>query len=169
MKRDLLGGLERRRVAFRRASVLLPAALLFTLGTLGSAALPTQALAQSVIRISNDGGGSLPARLKQIRSIRAKGQRVEIRRGFCNSACTLYLGLANTCVSPNARFGFHGPQLATRGLNMLPKQFDEWSRTMASHYPAELQSWFMGSARYSRKLITLKGSQLIAMGVQRCT
>ena len=165
MKRDLLNGLARRRIAFRRASFFLPVALIYVLIAV---AITSPTYAQSVIRISNDGGGSLSERVSQIKSIRRSGQRVEIRQGYCNSACTLYLGLPTTCVSPNARFGFHGPQIATRGLGMLPAQFEEWSRTMAQHYPAGLRNWFMTSARHSTKLITLRGSQLIQMGVPRC-
>jgi hypothetical protein len=126
------------------------------------------ASAQSVIRISNDPGGSLPARMQELQRLRSNGQKIEIRRGYCNSACTLYLGLPDTCVSESARFGFHGPQLATRGLKMLPKDFERWSRTMADHYPSQLRGWFLQKGRYSKDVVTIKGAQLIQMGVPRC-
>ena len=124
--------------------------------------------APSVLRVHNDPGGSLPARLQDLQRLRLSGQRVEIRRGYCNSACTLYLGLPDTCITGHARFGFHGPQLATRGLKMLPTDFERWSQTMADHYPPALRRWFLNTARHSTALITLSGQQLITMGVTRC-
>ena len=124
--------------------------------------------APSVLRVHNDPGGSLPARLQDLQRLRLSGQRVEIRRGYCNSACTLYLGLPDTCITGHARFGFHGPQLATRGLKMLPTDFERWSQTMADHYPPALRRWFLSTARHSTALITLSGQQLITMGVTRC-
>ncbi|WP_231725076.1 hypothetical protein [Thalassovita mediterranea] len=166
MKRDLSQAPERPRFALRRAGLLFSILMLCAISF--SAAPIAPAHAQSVVRVSNDGGGSLPARLNELRQLRNSGQRVEIRRGYCNSACTLYLGLENTCVSPNARFGFHGPQIATRGLRMLPDDFEKWSRTMAEHYPSQLKGWFLQTARHSEKLITVRGAQLIQMGVPRC-
>lgn len=167
MKRDLTQAPGRTGFALRRAGLLLS---ILILSAVSFAAAPlAPAHAQSVIRVSNDGGGSLTARMQELQRLRDSGQRVEIRRGYCNSACTLYLGLENTCVSPTARFGFHGPQLATRGLRMLPKDFEKWSRAMADHYPSPLKGWFLKTARHSDDLLTVRGAQLIQMGVPRCT
>ncbi|CUH66488.1 hypothetical protein TL5118_01781 [Thalassovita autumnalis] len=148
----------------RFAAVLLLCLSFFIL----SSVTPVSA-APTVLHIHNDPGGSLPARLQDLQRLRQSGQRVEIRRGYCNSACTLYLGLPDTCISVHARFGFHGPQLATRGLKMLPTDFERWSQTMADHYPPALRRWFLSTARHSTTLITLSGEQLINMGVTRCT
>lgn len=161
MTRDLLCGLGRRGIVRRRLGTLLSiAALILPL------AMPVSA--STVIQVSNDGGGSISARVTQINAIRSQGHRIEIRKGYCNSACTLYLGLPNTCVSPTASFGFHGPQLATKGLVMLPSQFEKWSQVMANHYPGQLRRWFLDSARFSTDLITVKGEQLIALGITKC-
>lgn len=168
MKRDLRSGFARRRFGVRRAWILLSyLAIAFSFFTASS--LPTVVAAQSVIRVSNDPGGSLTARLAQIRELRQTGRRVEIRNGYCHSACTLYLGLPNTCVSPNVTLGFHGPQVATRGLGMLPDQFESWSVKMSEHYPGALKEWFMTSARYSKRLILVRGDQLIALGIPKCS
>ena len=164
MKRDLLRGLGRWGIARSRlgSSIAVTAISLLAFCPAASAS------ASTTIRISNDGGGSISARVSEIRNIRSLGQKVEIQAGYCNSACTLYLGLPNTCVSPNARFGFHGPQLATKGLTMLPSQFEKWSQIMADHYPQQLRHWFMNSARHSTDLITVKGDQLFALGISHC-
>lgn len=168
MKRDLFFGLERRSTVARRPGPLLTACILALSTFLSIMTITPPAQAQSVIRISNDPGGNLSARVRQINAIRSTGQKVEIRNGYCNSACTMYLGLANTCVTPNAKFGFHGPQSASSGLALLPNQFEQWSQVMARHYPPQLRGWFMNNARYSKKLITVRGNQLIKMGVRRC-
>ena len=125
-------------------------------------------VASITINVTNDNGGSLTARVGEIRRIRRLGQVVEIHEGYCNSACTLYLGLPKTCVSPTAQFGFHGPQIATHGLVMLPSQFEYWSQLMADHYPKPIRDWFMRVARHSTDLIMIKGDLLIALGVSQC-
>ncbi|MVO18575.1 hypothetical protein [Parasedimentitalea huanghaiensis] len=162
MKRYRLRGFGRRGLVRSRLGNL------FAFAAMSLLAFTPAASASTTIRISNDGGGSIAARVSEIESIRSRGQKVEIRVGYCNSACTLYLGLPNTCVSPGARFGFHGPQIATKGLTMLPSQFEKWSQVMANHYPRPLRNWFMNSARHSTDLITIKGDQLIALGVSQC-
>ena len=75
-----------------------------------------------------------------IRQLRSSGQRVEVR-GTCLSACTMYLGLTNLCITPSAEFGFHGP---TRNGRKLPaEEFDHWSLVMARDYTPQLQRWYM--------------------------
>ena len=162
MKRFRLRGLGRRGFARSRLKGPIAFAIMSLL------AFTPAASASTTIYVSNDGGGSIAARIRELDSIRNQGQKVEIRAGYCNSACTLYLGLPDTCVSPNARFGFHGPQVATIGLRLLPSQFEKLSRVMAKHYPQQLRSWFMNSARHSTDLITIKGDQLIALGISQC-
>jgi hypothetical protein len=132
-------------------------------------AFAAPAAASSVLHVSDDGGGSIQHRVLQINAIRSAGGKVEIRSGYCHSACTLFLALPETCVSPHVEFGFHGPGIAAKGLVMLPSQFEHWSQIMAAHYPPPLQKWFMQTARHSRELIILKGDQLITLGVPQCT
>lgn len=116
--------------------------------------------------VRNDPGGVLPARIASVASIRSSGQRVELRGRYCLSACTLYLGLPNACVSPQTRFGFHGPSMYGRPLKS--KDFERWSKVMASHYPEPLRSWFMEKARYQvTGYVNLRGEDLIANYGQR--
>lgn len=117
--------------------------------------------------IRNDPGGVIPARIADIATIRASGRKVELRGRYCLSACTLYLGLPNACVSPKTRFGFHGPSMYGRPLKQ--KEFERWSRLMASHYPEPLRNWFMETARFRLAgYVNLQGDDLIRMGVERC-
>lgn len=125
-------------------------------------------LAQSALIVRNDLGGSVEARLIMIAALRNEGRRIEIR-GECASACTMYLGLPNACVSRAAQLGFHGPQSQYYGISLPPDEFEYWSRVMASYYPAPIALWFMSQARETTVgLITISGLQAIKMGAHAC-
>ena len=128
----------------------------------------TTASARGGVRvIGNDSGGRLRARFAEIRQIRFRGDRIEIRGSYCMSSCTLYLGAGNVCVSPATRFGFHGPSYKHR--NIRAERFDYWSRRMATYYPPQISSWFLAQARYvTQGYLELSGADLIRMGVRAC-
>lgn len=130
--------------------------------------VPQQIQAQSAIVITQDLGGSIENRLRSIAQLRLAGTRVEIR-GQCASACTMLLGLPNTCVARSSRLGFHGPQSQYYGISLPPDEFEYWSRIMASHYPGAIKGWFMSEARQTTmSLITITGAQAIQMGARSC-
>lgn len=119
--------------------------------------------------VRDDAGGALVARLEEIARLRRAGVRVEIRGRYCLSACTLYLGLPHTCVSPETEFGFHGPRSAVYGVSLPPREFERWSRVMARHYPPVLRDWFLQRARHvTLGFVRLRGSALIGLGIARC-
>lgn len=127
---------------------------------------PESAEAQQTIVVRNDIGGLIQRRANKVSQIRATGQRVEIL-GTCLSSCTMYLGAGNVCISPNARFGFHGP--SSYGRRLVPQDFERWSNVVASHFKPELQRWFMTKARYRiNGFYRISGRQLIRMGYARC-
>jgi hypothetical protein len=144
------------------ASLLVP--LVICLGLPG---LTASAQQQSPLIIGNDRGGGVGERARLVDSLQASGQRIEIRGNLCYSACTMYLGAGNICVSPDTVFGFHGP---TRNGQPLPTEsFDHWSRIMARYYNEPLGNWFMSEARYLRSdVYRLTGSQLIELGYPSC-
>lgn len=127
----------------------------------------TMASGQQVIVIGNDMGGIVGARAAEVQRINASGARVEIRGDVCLSSCTMYLGVGDVCVSPDTDFGFHGPSFF--GADLPPRDFEYWSKVIASHYNAPLQDWFMSEARY-RQLwhYTVTGEELIRIGYQAC-
>ncbi len=140
----------------------------------GLALAPMPGLAQlagaarpHVIVISNDRGGLVRARAAEIDRIAAAHQRVEIRGRVCLSSCTMYLGLADTCISPATSFGFHGPSFY--GAKLSVRDFEYWSRVIASHYPEPLRAWYMrtGRTRIS-SYFRVSGRELIRMGIRQC-
>jgi hypothetical protein len=144
---------------------------LFAMGAFG---VPQMATAQTNISyaneplvVRNDRGGLLRERLRQIGQLRQQSRPVEIRGAVCFSTCTMFLGLPDTCISPQTTFGFHGPSSYGRALDA--DTFNRASRVIASHYPAELKTWYMDKARFKiRSIYRVKGEQIIRMGVRAC-
>jgi hypothetical protein len=129
--------------------------------------MPGFVLAQQVIVIGNDHGGYVGERAGIVDRIRALGTRVEIRGNICYSACTMYLGAGNVCVSPATTFGFHAP--SRHGQALAPEDFEHWTGVMARFYAQPLRQWYMTTARYDRTRVTeLSGAELIRLGYQAC-
>lgn len=123
--------------------------------------------AQALV-IRHDRGGPVSERIEQLRGLAAHGTRVRIV-GTCLSACTLYLGLPNACVAPDARLGFHGPATRLQGIPLPREEFERISHLMAAHYPLPIRRWFLAKARFTTAgYVTISGRQAIAMGARAC-
>jgi hypothetical protein len=117
--------------------------------------------------VVNDHGGDVQTRIKEIRFVANHYSRVEIKGNVCLSSCTMFLGLPQTCVHPNTKFGFHGP--TDHGRPLSKDRFDYWSKKIAEHFPPTLERWYMSKARFLQKgYYCLTGEQLIQMGIHRC-
>jgi hypothetical protein len=142
----------------------------FTVGTL-ACVLPAAVQAADPLRVRYDPGGSVRERIMKIQEIEAQNRPVEIRFGYCASACTMYLGTSNVCVSPSAVLVFHGPQpLNKPGEPRLKKLDDETfelaSKVVIQYYPEFLRDWYLETGRYG--LHTLSGRELIKHGIRKC-
>lgn len=119
------------------------------------------------LEIRNDRGGLLTVRLEQLETLKRSQQPVRISGRICYSTCTMFLGLPQTCISPDTTFGFHGPSSYGRSLDQ--QTFDRASRAIASYYPAPLRDWYMTKGRYELSgFYRIKGANLIALGVRAC-
>ena len=165
-------GLSRSKLGLHRTRKFCQSFRSFTAAALVVMSLVSAigtASATTIIHVANDPGGNLEERIARLEAIRSQGQRVEIERGYCRSACTLYLGLPTTCISPEATFGFHGPSTATRGLYLPPREFEYWTNVMADYYPPQIRGWFMQTARYEMNgYLTVSGAELIHLGIPQC-
>ena len=86
-----------------KSAVVAGLALPFTL----SATVADAASAQRKIVVQADSGGAVSQRIATIQAFRKQGVRVHIE-GQCNSSCTPFLGMPQTCVSRQTRLEFHG-------------------------------------------------------------
>lgn len=114
--------------------------------------------------ITHDTGGSVQARVEAIAT-----QREPVRIvGYCASACTVHLGAPDTCVTRNARLGFHGPSTRS-GLPLPRSEWERVSNVMADHYPPKLRLWFLTVGRENTGPVrVIRGAELIDMGVKEC-
>lgn len=128
----------------------------------------TRVARDGTIIVERDNGGLLIERIRFLSALRQSGQRVEIR-GQCISACTLYLGLPQTCVSRDTVMGFHGPQSQLYGIALPAADFEYWSRVMADHYPPALRRWFLTEGRNEIMGVhRIRGRELIRLGAREC-
>ena len=140
--------------------------------SLGSAPQTTQAQTQisytpEPLVVRNARGGLLRERLREIGQLRKQSRPVEIRGAICFSTCTMFLGLPNTCISPDTTFGFHGPSSYGRPLD--PATFNRASKVIATHYPEPLKQWYMDEGRFKiRSISRVKGANIIKMGIPAC-
>lgn len=127
------------------------------------------AQAERIKIVSYDLGGDVSERLQEVAKLRRLGTKVRIE-GFCASACTLYLGLPQTCVSPAAVLGFHGPSTRYPGIPLPYDEFERISRQMAALYPGPISRWFMKTGRLQTVgLQSFSSETLVRMGVPRCS
>lgn len=120
------------------------------------------------VTVRDDLGGSLSARIATVEVLRASGEPVRII-GTCASACTMYLGLPNACVSRRAVLAFHGPQTQFYGVGLPQREFEAWSQIIADHYPPRIRAAYLRDWRYTTVgMVTLTGAEAIRMGVRQC-
>ena len=123
--------------------------------------------AQIVHVVRNDMGGRIDRRAALVETLRARGDRVEIRGRVCLSSCTLFLGAHDVCVGRDTVFGFHGPSLW--GLPLDHPSFEYWSKVIASHYTPVLRDWYLEVARHRlHGYHRLSGRQMIELGYEPC-
>ena len=121
----------------------------------------------NVMVVGNDYGGVLVQRLANLQALRLRGTTVEIRGDICASACTLYLGLENTCILPQTRFGFHGP--SSHGKPLPRADYERLSQVVAAQYPSVLRDWYVTSGRLTlRRMQYISGRTLIDLGLRQC-
>lgn len=127
-------------------------------------ALVTELKASPIV-IKHDLGGSIEQRIIDIKVI---GDNEVIIDGICASSCTMLLKVA--CVTTTSKLYFHGPSSQFYGIGLSQKDFDKWSKVMASYYPKKLKSKFMNEWRYVTVGVTMvTGKDLIeTYGVREC-
>lgn len=144
----------------------LSTVILASLALSGAVLPPSNAHATEALVISRDYGGSVMQRLRELNNLRMQRTPVKVV-GQCMSACTMYLGLPQTCVSANAVFGFHGPSRRGQSRALTNSSAAE---LLAAHYPPALRQWYLREGQYvaSDRVIKISGRDMHRMGVPRC-
>ena len=111
--------------------------------------------AHEVIR--DNPGGDILDFIKEREVMKRSGKQYVIR-GYCGSACTMFLSLPNVCVHPDAQIGFHWP----------PSNAEGWKHFYTVNLPAAMAEWFLdGHDREPATWIT--GRQAIRLGANACS
>ncbi|MCU0826609.1 MAG: hypothetical protein MUE52_04220 [Tabrizicola sp.] len=115
------------------------------------------------LTIMSDGGGNIDDYADLIADL----GRTEVRiLGSCKSSCTMFLGMPNVCVSPDAVFGFHGPRSGDQSIRYLLSLVDK----IASHHPEPIAEKFRSDWGLTRDFTWLTGAEVLAMvpGLKTC-
>ena len=110
----------------------------------------------STLIIRSDGGGNVHDYADRIAALGDRDVRI---LGVCKSSCTMFLGYARTCVSPEASFGFHGPRSDDQSIRNLLGLVDK----IAAHHPAAIAESFRTGWGLDRDFTWLTGAQVLAM------
>lgn len=110
---------------------------------------PNNDLSSRVSIGSDRGGYVINYGLRMLRW-RRNGTQVRFS-GSCQSACTMYLGLAasQTCISPGASFSFHLPYGSSKRGNRLARDF------MMRNYPGWVRSWIRSQGGLNSRMKTM--------------
>lgn len=111
---------------------------------------PGNDLSSRAVSIGSDRGGYVINYGLHMLRWRRNGTQVRFR-GRCQSACTLYLGLASsqTCISPGASFSFHLPYGSSKRGNRVARDF------MMRNYPGWVRSWIRSRGGLTGRMKTM--------------
>lgn len=111
---------------------------------------PNYEVSSRAVSIGSDRGGYVINYGLRMLRWRKNGTNVRFS-GRCQSACTLYLGLASrqTCISPGASFSFHLPFGASKRGNRMARDF------MMRNYPGWVRSWIRSQGGLSSGMKTM--------------
>lgn len=117
---------------------------------LRQASLPPSSDYSRSVSVGSDRGGFVVNYGLRMLRWRQNGTKVRFS-GACQSACTLYLGLApsQVCISPGASFSFHSPFGASGRGNRMAQQF------MMRNYPGWVKSWIRSQGGLSGRMKTM--------------
>ena len=128
-----------------------------------------------------DGGGNVLARVAEIAQREASGEPFFAPK-FCDSACTMYLGLSTACFPADGVLRFHSarlivgdldPALIDAALAMAGVRVsragveDRMNLLIASFYPPGVRARFLAEWSRSTALVEVPVAELVAAGEAR--
>jgi hypothetical protein len=113
-------------------------------------------------------GGYVIGTISDVEDLNTLGLPVRIVGRYCHSACTLFLGAREVCVSPDTVFGFHQPRKAGGKVQISAAELRASIGKLADHYRPGLREWWMNKGSRSKDIITMTGRELTRFGYQLC-
>lgn len=110
--------------------------------------------------IHNNKGGNVLLAASRREQMAQSGRPVEIR-GYCWSACTMFLTMPNACLAPDARVGFHAPRIPN--TTIIPPIVDQ---IMARYYRGKILEKWQSEWRGSLKMHKMSAREYVALDPQ---
>ncbi|MDO5605134.1 MAG: hypothetical protein Q4G25_08240 [Paracoccus sp. (in: a-proteobacteria)] len=122
-------------------------------------AAPAAGRGQPIV-IMNDPGGNVMQAVARREELAASGRPVEVR-GYCRSACTIYITLPNACLGPHATVGFHAPRLP--GTTVIPPIVDQ---IMAQYYRGGILKRWNSEWRHNTRMSRISAAEYVRLDPQ---
>lgn len=135
------------------------AALFLALTLLATPELQAQGRGAPIVIMNNKGGNVMEA-VNYRQKLAASGRPVEVR-GYCRSACTIYITLPNACLGPGATVGFHAPRIP--GTSIIPPLVDQ---IMGSYYRGGILQRWQGGWNRSLKMQKISARDYVRLDPQ---
>jgi hypothetical protein len=117
------------------------------------------------IIVKSDPGGAVAALYGEYYQQWQAGRR-HVIDGRCASSCTMRLAFDTTCVTPNARLGFHKAYYASFfGWKI---ESDWGTNYMLERYPPIIIDWLNDQGGISHDMKWLSGQDAMVLGVPAC-
>lgn len=124
--------------------------------TLTAPAVQAQGRGTPIV-IANNKGGNVMDAVKYRNQLAASGRPVEVR-GYCRSACTIYITLPNACLGPKATVGFHAPRIP--GTTIIPPMVDQ---IMGSYYRGGILKRWQGGWSQSLNMHKISAREYVRL------
>lgn len=121
---------------------------------------PVPASGHTPVVIENNKGGSVMQAIQRRKELERWGGPVEIR-GYCGSACTLFLTIPNACLDRNGTVGFHAPRIPN--TTIIPPGVDD---VMGSYYRAGVLERWNTEWKHSLKIQKISAREYAALDPQ---
>ncbi|MCQ0970855.1 hypothetical protein MLD63_10505 [Paracoccus sp. TK19116] len=130
---------------------------------LSAAVMPLQVGAQTppnTIDILNDRGGNVLQAMSRRAELERYPGLVRIR-GYCRSACTIYITLPNACLGSRATVGFHAPRIPD--TTIIPPMVDQM---MGQYYRNGIRDRWFGGWNRSLKMHKMSAQEYVRLDPQ---
>ena len=158
----MFGGMKIKMTSLRMAGLTVFLALSACVSNVSTleAAPKQQSAGQEKVVIRNNKGGNVLQAIQRRNQLEQWGGPVEVR-GYCGSACTLFITMKNACLGPGATVGFHAPRIPN--TTYIPPGVDA---IMGNYYRNGILARWNSRWKHSLKIEKISAKEYVALDPQ---